>query len=122
MPEAEARAPLRALLDSPLARLLVAEQDGTLRATCLLLVVPNLMRGARPFGLIENVVTHPLHRRRGWGRAVLQAALAEAWTAGCYKVTLVTGARDAAVLLFYAAAGFQAKEHHVFEARRQDFA
>ncbi len=122
VPEALAREPLRALLDSPLVHLLVAEQDGALRATCLLIVVPNLMRGARPFGLIENVVTHAAHRRGGWGRAVLRAALSAAWAAGCYKVTLVTGARDPAVLRFYGAAGFHATGHQVFEARPRDFA
>jgi GNAT superfamily N-acetyltransferase len=103
-------------------RTLIDDLDGALRATCLLIVGPNLLRGARPFGLIENVVTHAAHRRGGWGRAVLRAALSAAWAAGCYKVTLVTGARDPAVLRFYGAAGFHATGHQVFEARPRDFA
>ena len=44
---------------------LVAEADGLLVGSCLLAVVPNLTRGARSFGVIENVVTHREYGRRG---------------------------------------------------------
>jgi GNAT superfamily N-acetyltransferase len=75
-------------------------------ASCTLVVVPNMTRGTRPYALIENVVTHADHRRKGFGRQMLQHALAEAWAADCYKVMLLTGSRREETLRFYEAAGF----------------
>lgn len=88
-----------------------------LLATCHLVVVPNLTRGCRPYGLIENVVTHAAHRRRGFGRAVLQHALQHAWSAGCYKVMLATGRKGEATRRFYESAGFDSNGKQAFIAR-----
>jgi ribosomal protein S18 acetylase RimI-like enzyme len=107
-----------ALLGSPLVHLLVAEGEGRLVAGCLLVLVPNLTRGARPFGVIENVVTHAAHRRQGHGRAVLAHALGIAWAAGSYKVMLATGSTREATLRFYEGAGFARGGKTYFEARR----
>jgi GNAT superfamily N-acetyltransferase len=79
--------------------------------------VPNLTRGARPYGLIENVVTHPDWRGRGIGTAVLHHALNLAWDADCYKVMLLTGRTDEATLGFYERAGFAGGEKTGFVAR-----
>jgi GNAT superfamily N-acetyltransferase len=84
-----------------------AEIDGQLVSSCTLTIIPNLTRGARPYGLIENVVTHPDYRRRGLGKAVLQHALYVAWEANCYKVMLLTGSKQPEVLQFYEEAGFK---------------
>ena len=105
------------LLSSGLVVPIVASLAGTLVASCTLAVIPNLTRGARSFGVIENVVTHPRHRRTGLGRAVLQAAIQHAWRANCYKVTLATGSRQEATLAFYQAAGFQKGGKTYFEIR-----
>ena len=100
----------------PALHYLVAEVDGVLAATCTIAVIPNLTRGARSYGLIENVVTDPAFRRRGLGRLVLAAARDIGWAAGCYKVMLMTGRRDEATLRFYASAGFLAGEKSAFVA------
>jgi len=84
----------------------VAEDDGAVAATCTLIVIPNLTNGARPYALIENVVTDSAHRQRGLGHALLQAAVAAAWQAGCYKAMLLTGSKQQSTLRFYLAAGF----------------
>ena len=86
---------------------LVAEVDSTLVASCILAVIPNLTRGARPYGLVENVVTHAEYRHQGIGTALLQYALAVAWEHNCYKVMLLTGRKNEGVFRFYKKAGFQ---------------
>ena len=85
----------------------VAEDDTTLVATCTLVVVPNLTRNARPYALIENVVTDTGHRTQGLGRAVIEAALARAWADGCYKAMLMTGSKRPETLRFYVGLGFE---------------
>lgn len=116
-PENVARA-WSAMLNAAILRVFIAEAAGLLVATCALTIIPNLTRGARPYGLIENVVTHPGHRRTGLGRAVLAAALEAGWAAGCYKVALSTGSQRESTLRFYATSGFIRAGRTVFEARR----
>lgn len=91
----------------PGSDIFVACLDDRLVATCALVVVPNLTRGGTPYALVENVVTHTDYRRRGCGKAVLGEAVEAAWRAGCYKVMLLTGAKQPATLTFYQDAGFE---------------
>jgi GNAT superfamily N-acetyltransferase len=76
-------------------------------ATCNLTIIPNLTRGARPYGIIENVVTHPTYRQRGLSTKVLRYALTIAWQQNCYKVMLLTGSKQEETLQFYERAGFE---------------
>ena len=103
---AKSEASWSAMFASGLITPLVAELDGILVSSCVLVIVPNLTRGARPFGVVENVVTHRDHRRKGFGRVVLAAALELAWSADCYKVMLATGSKRPETLHFYEEAGF----------------
>ncbi|ESQ87837.1 hypothetical protein ABAC460_18080 [Asticcacaulis sp. AC460] len=91
----------------PGSNIFVACVDDILVATCTLVVIPNLTRGGASYGLIENVVTDAACRRRGYGKAVLNAAVEAAWRAGCYKVMLLTGAKQPDTLRFYHDAGFE---------------
>lgn len=115
---ARASASWRMLISSSLTTVFVVEAGDELVATCTLAIVPNLTRGARPFGVIENVVTHPDRRRIGLARKVLQAALDAAWAADCYKVTLATGRKDEETLGFYERSGFERGGKTYFEARQ----
>jgi len=81
--------------------------DGDLICTCTLVIIPNLTRAGTPYGLIENVVTHTDHRGKGYGTSVLHSAVEHGFDQGCYKVMLMTGARDPQTLGFYARAGFE---------------
>jgi GNAT superfamily N-acetyltransferase len=86
-------------------------------SACNIAVVPNLTRGCKPYGLIENVVTHMLYRRRGQGQEVLNAALSFAWSKHCYKVMLMTGRQDEATFRFYESTGFSRHEKEAFIAK-----
>jgi len=86
-------------------------------SSCTMSIIPNLTRGCRPYGVIENVVTHGEFRRKGYGRAVLQHALAHAWYVGCYKVMLLTGRMDDSTHSFYESAGFERGKKQAFVAR-----
>lgn len=96
---------------------LVTEVNGAVVATCTLVVVANMTCDGQPYALIENVVTDHAHRRHGLGHAVLDAAVAQAWAAGCYKVMLMTGSRQEATLRFYDKAGFS-RDKTAFQIRR----
>lgn len=92
--------------------------DGSLVAACTLVVIPNLTRGAKPYALIENVVTHADYRGRGFGKQMLRAAVEAAWQCGCYKVMLMTGSKRPSTLAFYVAAGFEQSKTG-FQIRRR---
>lgn len=94
--------------------------QGELVASCCLSLSANLTRGCRPYGLIENVVTHATHRQRGYARALLDHALQVAWAEGCYKVMLMTSSLDPATLRFYRNAGFDPDAKQAFLARPTD--
>jgi GNAT superfamily N-acetyltransferase len=83
----------------------------------MLSIIPNLSRGCRPYGLVENVVTHEGFRRKGCGTAVLAKALALARESGCYKVMLLTGRKDEGIFRFYESAGFDGNDKRAFLAR-----
>ena len=108
---------LEQLLRYPGSSILVGVRGDTLVATCTLIVIPNLTHSATPYALIENVVTDAQHRKRGYGKLILEAAMAAAWRHGCYKVMLLTGSKDPATLRFYAEAGFEQSKTG-FQARR----
>lgn len=104
-------------LSNPRCRYFGGYDGDELVSSCTIMVIPNLTRGARPYGVIENVVTHRAHRGKGWGRAVLVQALEFAWTQKCYKVMLLTGRKDEATFKFYEAAGFDRHSKQAFVAK-----
>ncbi|HET9914496.1 MAG TPA: GNAT family N-acetyltransferase [Anaerolineales bacterium] len=104
--EAEVEAVWQEILTDKKIHCVVADYEGKLVASCILVIIPNLTRGAKPYGLIENVVTHANYRKKGIGRNILQYALSIAWKHQCYKVMLLTGRKDEATLMFYENSGF----------------
>lgn len=94
--------------------LVVAETDGRLVSSCYLNVIPNMTRNLRPYAVIENMITDERHRKRGIGKAVLQHAMEIAWKRGCYKVMLLTGAKDEGTLRFYRSCGLRSDTKTAF--------
>jgi GNAT superfamily N-acetyltransferase len=99
----------------------VVEHDDRLVASCVLSVTPNLTRGARPFALIENVVTHEEYRGQGFGSRVLEEAIEIAEERDCYKVMLLTGTEQEWKLQFYEDCGFGRDRKTAFEMDLRDF-
>lgn len=96
----------RSILSDSRLRYYGVELNARIVSSCTLTLIPNLTRGMRPYGLIENVVTLPAHRKTGCASAAIHTALEEAWCAGCYKVMLATGSKEESTLRFYERAGF----------------
>lgn len=94
------------ILADPRTHLFLLECGGVPVSTCVLYILQNLTRGARPYGLIENVVTRREFRNRGFGTVLLTAVLEYAWNENCYKVMLLTGRREQNVFRLYEKAGF----------------
>ncbi|MCC6718617.1 MAG: GNAT family N-acetyltransferase [Acetobacteraceae bacterium] len=107
----------QAILARPGVFTLLACLDAAVVACLTLVVVPNLSRGARPYALIEKLVTDAAHRGRRIGRALIDAAVQLAWDQGAYKVMLMTGSKQESTLGFYRAAGFAA-DKTAFQIRR----
>ncbi|KAF7599363.1 MAG: GNAT family N-acetyltransferase [Candidatus Dactylopiibacterium carminicum] len=111
------------MLATGIQQVLVAETGDSLLATCSLAILPNLTRRGRSFAVIENVVTAANHRRQGFGRAVIQAALEHARTQGCYKALLLSSRKRTDAHQFYADLGFSGDSKLGYEYRfREDAA
>lgn len=95
------------IMAQPGVRVFVSDDCDRIAATCMLLTAPNLLRGGRRHGFLENVVTHPELRGQGHGKAVVQAALLHAWAADCHHVLMQSGRADPRVHAFYEGLGFR---------------
>lgn len=84
--------------------MILTEQDGVPISTCCLTIIPSITHNARPFALIEYVVTDKSHRRNGAGKACLDYARQLAIKQNCYKIMLITGRAEAHA--FYKACGY----------------
>jgi GNAT superfamily N-acetyltransferase len=87
------------------------------QSTCYLNLIPNISRGASPYGIIENVVTEETLRGQGFGKAIIGHALRFAWDRRCYKVMLQTGSKRHSTHNFYKACGFSGDDKFGFVAR-----
>ncbi len=117
LPPAVARARLDEMLGMPGLYLGIGEVEGAVVTTALLMLVPNLTRNARPFGMIENVVTDEAMRGRGFGKQILLHLMARAQAANAYKIMLMTGRTDESVIKFYESCGLKRGTKTAFEVR-----
>lgn len=94
--------------------IIVAEVDGRIVASCVCVIIPNLTHGQQPYAFVENVVTHPDHRKKGLATACLDYARALAQKENCYKMMLLTGSKEESTLRFYEHAGYNSKDKTAF--------
>ena len=115
-----ARAAFHGLAARNDVHIVVCELGQTLVATCMLAIIPNLACGAKPFGIIEHVVTLSTHRGRGYGRRVLEHALDLAWSGRCCKVVLLSGTQRTDAHRLYESVGFVGDVERGFVAKPKD--
>ena len=94
--------------------IIVNEVDGRIVSSCVCVVIPNLTRDVRPYALIENVVTHADYRGRGLASECLDYAREIAKKANCYKIMLLTGAKEEATLRVYRNCGYNSTDKTAF--------
>ena len=85
--------------------------DAAIGAVCLMddrVVAYGGMLLAPGEGQILNIATHPLARRQGAARAVIDYLLTEAKAAACTSVVLEVRASNAAAIALYTSHGFAA--------------
>ena len=88
--------------------------DGQIVSSCVCVIIPNLTRGVRPYAFIENVVTHEDYRGKGYAKECLNFAKEIATQMNCYKMMLLTGAKEEATLNFYKRAGYNCTDKTAF--------
>ncbi len=74
----------------------------------------NLTHCMRPYVLVENVVTDPSFRGRGYATACLEAAKEIDVQENCYKIMLMTGSKQESTLRFYERAGYSCQDKTAF--------
>ncbi len=94
--------------------IIVAEEDGNIVSSCVCVIIPNLTRGQRPYAFVENVITDEKYRKRGLATACLDYARELAQRKNCYKMMLLTGARQESTLRFYEQAGYNKNDKTAF--------
>ena len=91
--------------------LLLAEEDGEILGTTVLVILPGFAHGVSPFAVVEYVVVDEAHRRQGIGKLLMDYVIAQAKEAGCYKIMLTSDKRRDEAHEFYRSLGFEASAH-----------
>lgn len=94
--------------------IIVAGENGLFVSSRVCVIIPNLTRGQRPYAFIENVITDKNYRKRGYATACLDFAKEIAKRENCYKMMLLTGAKEKGILNFYEQAGYNRNDKTAF--------
>jgi len=118
--EADPRQSIRvwdSILSDEMIRYIVAECDGCVVGACCFVIVPNLTRGNRPFGVIENVIVDQAHRRHGVASQMLSFIKNLAISKRCYKLMLMSNNERKEAHQLYEAMGFEKVSKTAFDLR-----
>ncbi len=102
------------IFKDPNHHIIVAEENGKIVSSCVVVIVPNLTHQQRPYALVENVITDEKSRNRGFATACLNYAKEIALSKNCYKIMLLTGSKEEATLRFYEKSGYNRKDKTAF--------
>lgn len=90
--------------------IIIAEEDGEIVSSCVIVIIPNLTHNQRPYALIENVITDKNYRNKGYAKACLNYAKDIAMKENCYKLMLLTGSKEESTRSFYEKSGYNCKD------------
>ena len=88
--------------------LLVAEEQGKVVGTMVLIIVPNLSHGGLPWAGVENVFVDSGYRRQGIGKLLMDYVTTRAKEAGCYKIQLISDKSREEAHQFYRVLNYEA--------------
>ena len=84
------------------------EADGRVEGSVVLVIVPNLTHGGRPWAVIEHMVVEEARRGTGMGRRLLRRVEEIVAEAGCYKLQFLSAwRRKDDAHHFYEAMGYE---------------
>jgi GNAT superfamily N-acetyltransferase len=86
-------------------------------SSCYLAIIPNLTRGGKSNGFIENVITDEKYRKMGIGKNVIKKATEYGKENNCYKIILQSSATRKGAHIFYEKCGFDGESKRAFEVR-----
>jgi GNAT superfamily N-acetyltransferase len=81
-------------------------RDDTIVGTFTLYILDNLGHRGTPLAVVESVITHQDHRRKGVGRSMILKAMEIAAERGCYKLVLSSDIKREGAHTFYDRLGF----------------
>ena len=95
----------------------IAKENGKIIASCYICIIPNLTRGGKSIGFIENVITDIEYKGKGIGKNIMENAIKYAREQNCYKILLQSGNRRTDAHRFYESVGFDGESKRAFEIR-----
>ena len=97
----------------------VATDDNKIISSCYLAIIPNLTRGGKSNGFIENVITDEKYRKKGIGKKIIGMAIEYGKQDNCYKIILQSSIKLKENHIFYEKCGFDGNSKRAFEIRIQ---
>ena len=104
-------------IDQKNIKYFIALENDKIISTCYLAIIPNLTRGGRSIGFIENVVTDKKYRQKGIGKGLINMAIKYGKENNCYKIILQSGFTRKESHIFYKKCGFDGNSKMAFEIR-----
>jgi len=95
----------------------VAKENEKIVVSCYICIIPNLTRGGKSIGFIENVITDMEYRGRGIGKKIMEMAIKYAKDNNCYKAVLQSGNKRIAAHQLYEKLGFNGESKKAYELR-----
>jgi len=102
------------ILEDPNYHILIGEEMGKIVSSVTLVIIKNLTRQMRPYALIENIVTAPAYRNKGYGRLLLNKAVEMAKEYNCYRIMFISGSKNESTMNFYLNSGFTNTEKSAY--------